>query len=70
MTRSMWLSYDARKIVEDPLRAQEKELKQSSRDSEEEEDYALHDDTDFTHAPAGSTYFGECVENLLLTRTG
>lgn len=68
--RSIWLSYDAWKMVEDPLRAQEKEMKLGSREGEEEEDLAPDDNTDFTHAPAGSTYFGESVENLLLTRTG
>jgi len=68
--RSIWLSYDAWKLVEDPLRAQEKEIKQGSREGEEEEEYAPDDNTDFTHAPVGSVYFGESVENLLLTRTG
>jgi chitin synthase len=68
--RSIWLSYEAWKMVEDTLRAQEKEMKQGSREGEEEEDYAPDDNTDFTHAPAGSVYFGESVENLLLTRTG
>ena len=58
------------KMVEYPLRAQEKEMKHGSRDGEEEEDFAPDDNTDFTHAPAGSTYFGQSVENLLLTRTG
>jgi hypothetical protein len=39
-------------------------------EGDEEEDYAPDDNTDFTHAPSGSVYFGESVENLLLTRTG
>ena len=68
--RSIWLSYDAWKMVEDPLRAQEKEMMLGSREGEEEEDLAPDDNTDFTPAPAGSTYFRESVENLLLTRTG
>jgi hypothetical protein len=29
---------------------------------DEEEDYPLHDNTDFIQAPAGSGYFGEGVE--------
>jgi chitin synthase len=57
-------------MVEDPLRAQGKEVKHGSREGEEEEDYAPDDNTDFTHPPAGSIYFGESVEHLVLTRTG
>jgi len=64
--RSIWLSYGAWKMVEDPLRAQEN----GSREADEEDDIGPDDNTDFTHAPAGSTYFGESVDNLLLTRAG
>jgi chitin synthase len=54
--------HTTRGIVEDPLRAQESGL----READEEDDIGPDD---FSHAPAGSTYFGEGVDNLL-TRVG
>lgn len=67
--KSIWLSYGAWKMVEDLLRTQERETQGGSQEGNEE-DYGPDDNTDFTHAPTGSVYFGDSVDNLLLTRTG
>ena len=73
--RMIWLSYTSWKMVEDTLRAQEKDMKiGGSREGDEEDDYIGDDNTDFTHgeglAPPSSGYFGESADNLLLPRTG
>jgi len=74
--RMIWLAYSAWKMVEDTLRAQEKDTT-GSRESgpgEMEEDVGPDDGTDYTHGNDGLTpptgYFGDSADNLLLTRTG
>lgn len=70
--RRIWLSYHAWKVVEDPIRAIEKDLKKGAGDEDES---AVGDDaTDYTHqeglAPPPADYLNESADNLLLTRTG
>ncbi|EMD40311.1 glycosyltransferase family 2 protein [Gelatoporia subvermispora B] len=74
--RMIWLTYGSWKMVEDVLRAEEKELKKGSREGADDDESAIPDDaTEYTHqdgslAP-GQTYYGAGSEdNLLLTRTG
>jgi len=68
----IWLSYNAWKMVEDPLRAMEKDLRQGAGD--EDESAVGDDNTEYTHqeglAPPSTGYFNESADNLLLTRTG
>ncbi|CDO75020.1 Glycosyltransferase Family 2 protein [Trametes cinnabarina] len=74
--RMIWLTYPAWKVVEDVLRAQEKEQKRGGEDGDG--DSVLPDDaTEYTHqegslAPGPGAYYGgnESEDNLLLTRTG
>jgi chitin synthase len=70
--RRIWLSYHAWKMVEDPLRAMEKDLRKGVGDEDES---ALGDDnTEYTHqeglAPPTAGNYNESADNLLLTRTG
>ncbi|KAG6917556.1 hypothetical protein DXG01_002025 [Tephrocybe rancida] len=72
----VWLSYAAWKMVEDTVRATEKEQKRGVDD--DDEGSVLPDDgTEYTHPENGgltpgaqSGYFNESADNLLLTRTG
>ncbi|KAI0782569.1 glycosyltransferase family 2 protein [Abortiporus biennis] len=72
--RSIWLTYGAWKMVEDVLRASEKEQKKGLGGDDEES--VLPDDaTEYTHQdgslhPGGPAYYGGSEDNLLLTRTG
>ncbi|KNZ77066.1 Chitin synthase 8 [Termitomyces sp. J132] len=72
----IWLSYPAWKMVEDTVRASEKEQKRS-QDDEDEGSMLPDDGTEYTHpehaglAPVPTSgYFNESADNLLLTRTG
>ncbi|KAI0065969.1 glycosyltransferase family 2 protein [Artomyces pyxidatus] len=72
--RMIWLSFDAWKMVEDGLRAAEKELRKPSQDDDGESAYPDDDATDYTHQdsafpPQGGEY-GHSADDLLLTRTG
>ncbi|RDB20078.1 Chitin synthase 8 [Hypsizygus marmoreus] len=69
----MWLSYTAWKMVEDTVRAIEKERKKSG--DEDDESVAPDDQTDYTHPEHGGLapqpgVYNESADNLLLTRTG
>lgn len=69
--RMIWLTYSAWKVVEDVIRASEKEHKRGEADDES----VLPDDaTEYTHQESltpGAYYGGgESEDNLLLTRTG
>lgn len=71
--RSIWLTYDAWKLVEDGVREQERESRKS-RDGTYVDDESVLDDaaTEHTADPslqAGGGYFGESNDNLLLART-
>ena len=75
--RMIWLSFPAWKIVEDGLRAAEKEQKKASREGgvDDEESITPDDNTDYTHPEHGGLmpqggYFNESADNLLLPRTG
>jgi chitin synthase len=71
--RMIWLTFSAWKMVEDVLRATEKEQKKTSLEGEEDDEAALPDDTtEYTHTELATQggYFNESVDNLLLTRTG
>ncbi|PPQ77158.1 hypothetical protein CVT25_010786 [Psilocybe cyanescens] len=74
--KMIWLGYDAWKMVEDTLRAQEKGTGNGSREDDGEEDFGGDDNTDYTHGTEGlapppiSGYFGDSADNLLLNRTG
>ncbi|KAH9899128.1 chitin synthase-domain-containing protein [Cubamyces lactineus] len=72
----IWLTYTAWKVVEDILRAQEKELK-CGGDDVDGESVIPDDTTEYTHqegslAVGPGAYYGggESKDNLLLTRTG
>ncbi|EPQ58854.1 chitin synthase [Gloeophyllum trabeum ATCC 11539] len=71
--RSIWLTYDAWKMVEDPLRAAEKERKPSDEDAVEDAAYP-DDATEVTHHSTGGPMvqsgYGDSADNLLLARTG
>ncbi|OCH89984.1 chitin synthase [Obba rivulosa] len=75
--RMIWLTYGAWKMVEDVLRAAEKEQKKGSGEGADDDESAIPDDaTEYTHqdgslAP-GPTFYGAggSEDNLLLTRTG
>ncbi|RPD67384.1 chitin synthase [Lentinus tigrinus ALCF2SS1-7] len=71
--RMIWLTYPAWKMVEDVLRASEKEHKRGGTEIDDES--VLPDDaTEYTHqeslAPGAYYGGGESEDNLLLTRTG
>jgi chitin synthase len=71
--RIIWLTFSAWKMVEDVLRATEKEQKKTSLEGEEDDEAAPPDDTtEYTHTELATQggYFNESVDNLLLTRTG
>ncbi|KAH9947205.1 chitin synthase [Amylocystis lapponica] len=74
--RMIWLSYMAWKMVEDVLRAGEKERKGSGEGADEDESVLPDDATEYTHQDASfatpATYYGAGAsdDNLLLTRTG
>ena len=75
--RSIWLTYAAWKMVEDVLRAAEKEAKKGlGLKDDEDESVAPDDATEITHhdapsMPAASYYgAGASEDNLLLTRQG
>ncbi|KAG6877249.1 hypothetical protein C0993_009166 [Termitomyces sp. T159_Od127] len=73
----VWLSYLAWKMVEDTVRAVEKEQKRS-QDDEDEGSMLPDDGTEYTHpehaaglaVPGMSGSFNESADNLLLTRMG
>ncbi|KAF8076925.1 glycosyltransferase family 2 protein [Lyophyllum atratum] len=73
----IWLSYSAWKMVEDTVRAVEKEQKRS-RDDEDDEGSVMPDDgTEYTHGDNGglapgqqSGYFNESADNLLTGADG
>ncbi|KAI0638620.1 chitin synthase [Trametes polyzona] len=75
--RMIWLTYAAWKMVEDVLRAQEKEQKRGG-DGVDDESVLPDDATEYTHqegsllTPGTGAYYGggESEDNLLLTRTG
>ncbi|KDQ63949.1 glycosyltransferase family 2 protein [Jaapia argillacea MUCL 33604] len=72
--RMIWLTYQSWKMVEDPLRAIEKEQKKGSREGDEEESVMPDDATEFTHNEGGLSVvhgpYGDSGDNLLLNRTG
>ncbi|KAI0677685.1 chitin synthase [Trametes maxima] len=74
--RMIWLTYAAWKVVEDVLRAQEKEQKRGGADGVDDESVLPDDATEYTHqgslAPGPGAYYGggDSEDNLLLTRTG
>jgi chitin synthase len=72
--RMIWLSYPAWKMVEDTLRAVEKEQKKATREGPDDDESIYDDNTDFTHPEGGlappDAYYNESADNLLLTRTG
>ncbi|KAK0190305.1 glycosyltransferase family 2 protein [Armillaria mellea] len=73
--RMVWLSYSAWKMVEDPLRASEKEtrklMKEGGMLDDEEESVERDDTTEYTHQEGLAPEIGqESAEDLLLTRTG
>ncbi|KAK0443981.1 glycosyltransferase family 2 protein [Desarmillaria tabescens] len=73
--RMIWLSYSAWKMVEDPLRASEKEtrklLKEGGMLDDEDESVERDDTTEYTHQEGLAPEVGqESAEDLLLTRTG
>ncbi|KAH7923638.1 glycosyltransferase family 2 protein [Leucogyrophana mollusca] len=70
--RSIWLSYDAWKTVEDGLRTVEKEQRKASREGGDDDESNVGDDaTEYTHQDAGhGPYDNESRDNLLLARVG
>ncbi|KAI0650874.1 chitin synthase [Trametes meyenii] len=74
--RMIWLTYAAWKVVEDVLRAQEKEQKRGGAEGVDDESVLPDDATEYTHqgslAPGPGAYYGggDSEDNLLLTRTG
>ena len=72
--RSIWLTYNAWKLVEDGVREQERESRKSRDGTYVDDDSLEADDaaTEHTADPsihAGGGYFGESNDNLLLSRT-
>jgi chitin synthase len=67
---NVWLSYPAWKMVEDSLRAAEKQMSGEGIDDEENE--VPDDNTDYTHqeSAAHRGYFNESADNLLTMRHG
>ncbi|KAG6373915.1 glycosyltransferase family 2 protein [Boletus reticuloceps] len=71
--RSIWLSYNAWKTVEDGVRAAEKEQKRLAPDAIEDDESAIADDaTEYTHTdPHGPEILdNESRDNLLIARVG
>ena len=71
--RSIWLSYNPWKTVEDPIRAAEKEQKRLAPDANEDDESAIGDDaTEYTHTDThGHDILGnESRDNLLIARVG
>ncbi|KAG5652272.1 hypothetical protein H0H81_005583 [Sphagnurus paluster] len=71
----VWLSYTAWKMVEDTVRAAEKDAKLGVHDDDDDGSIMPDDGTEYTHGengglapPAG--FYNESADNLLLTRTG
>lgn len=71
--RSIWLSYNAWKTVEDGLRAAEKEQRRLAPDAVEDDESAMGDDaTEYTHTDthAHDVIDNESRDNLLIARVG
>jgi len=71
--RSIWLSYNAWKTVEDGLRAAEKEQKRLAPDDIEDDESGLGDDgTEYTHTDTHGHNMldNESHDNLLIARVG
>ena len=72
--RMIWLTYPAWKVVEDVLRASEKDHKRGGTEVGDDESVLPDDATEYTHQESltpGAYYGGgESEDNLLLTRTG
>ena len=70
----IWLAFEVWKMVEDRLRALEKDGKSGAGASREddEDDAGMDEGTEYTHGTLepGQPYFGESADNLLLTRNG
>ncbi|EJF62220.1 chitin synthase [Dichomitus squalens LYAD-421 SS1] len=71
--RMIWLAYNAWKVVEDVLRASEKESKRAGTEAGDDESVLPDDATEYTHQESltpGAYYGGESEDNLLLNRSG
>ena len=71
--RSIWLSYIAWKMVEDVVRAAEKEQKRLAPDAVEDDESAIGDDaTEYTHTDTHGNEIldNESRDNLLIARVG
>ena len=72
--RMIWLTYPAWKVVDDVLRASEKDHKRGGTEVGDDESVLPDDATEYTHQESltpGAYYGGgESEDNLLLTRTG
>ncbi|KAF8432942.1 glycosyltransferase family 2 protein [Boletus edulis BED1] len=71
--RSIWLSYNAWKTVEDGVRAAEKEQKRLAPDAIEDDESAIADDaTEYTHTDTHGPEIldNESRDNLLIARVG
>ena len=71
--RSIWLSYNAWKTVEDGVRAAEKEQKRLAPDAVEDDESAIGDDaTEYTHTDTHGHDIldNESRDNLLIARVG
>ena len=71
--RSIWLSYNAWKTVEDAVRAAEKEQKRLAPDTIEDDESAIADDaTEYTHTDTHGheVLDNESRDNLLIARVG
>ncbi|KAI0774709.1 chitin synthase [Trametes elegans] len=76
--RMIWLTYAAWKVVEDVIRAQEKEQKRGGAEGADDESILPDDATEYTHhegsvTPGTGAFYGgggDSEDNLLLTRTG
>ncbi|TFK47006.1 glycosyltransferase family 2 protein [Heliocybe sulcata] len=72
--RGIWLTYEAWKMVEDPLRSVEKEQQRKPSEEGEIDEAAYPDDaTEITHQSTGlmgQAAYDESVDNLLVSRTG
>ncbi|KAA1466721.1 hypothetical protein DENSPDRAFT_831600 [Dentipellis sp. KUC8613] len=68
--RMIFLSYSSWKMVEDGLRAIEKEQKKALQDDEDAD--SAYAETEYTHQEGAQSTggYGESVDNLLLARTG
>ena len=71
--RSIWLSYNAWKTVEDGLRVAEKEQKRLAPDAIEDDESSIGDDTtEYTHTDTHGHHMldNESRDNLLIARVG